>query len=161
MDRYISVENTMLQFKLEQLGATVKKVKGIMCFVEYSIDEKIKLRYLYHINAENKYILQRRLPYDTLIDIFDDEEDIVRVIEKDIDKFKNAKRSKKFDEFIRITKEFTDMVSKFENLYLIHNVSKYDLADIKEKMKNLQDKIQEVEDKNLIAYKEDDGQRTF
>src|SRR3712207_8686787 len=51
IDKYMSVQESMLKFQLELLGATVYKMKGSIRYVDFCI-ESIKFKYIYHINRK-------------------------------------------------------------------------------------------------------------
>ena len=52
MDKYMSVQESMLKCQLELLGAKVYKMKGSIRYVEFCIDS-IKFKYFYHVNRKN------------------------------------------------------------------------------------------------------------
>ncbi|NEZ46473.1 hypothetical protein FDF74_04490 [Clostridium niameyense] len=143
MDNFMKVQNSMLIFRLEQLGAKIHRVSDIICYVDFDIDSTV-VKYMYHIDKNNKYFLERISPYNVAIDKFDNEEDVIKVIKVDIAKFKNAKNSNKFTRFIDTSKEFDDIVKSFENIYLHYNVSKYDLSDLDEHINAIKEKLEEI-----------------
>ncbi|MCY6482841.1 hypothetical protein OW763_00545 [Clostridium aestuarii] len=149
--KYMSVKDSMLKFQLEQLGAEVCNIKGPLCYIKFTIDDT-KFRYLYHINRKNKYFLERISPYSMPIANFNSEENIVNSIKTDIDKFKNAKNSKKFEEFISTNKNLVHIAKTFEKIYLHYNVSKYDLKDINAEIYNIKNKLESIIKTNEVVY---------
>lgn len=153
MDNYTKVKNSMLTFLLEQMGAKIHRITGIVCYVEFTIDS-VNIKYMYHLDKKNKYFLERISPYNVSIGQFEKEEDVINTIKRDISKFENAKNSNKFNKFITTGKDFVSIVKSFEDLYLHYNVSKYDLADIQKNIENLKQKLDEVSTKADVVYRE-------
>ena len=92
-----------IETRLRYIGATdIRKIHGILYFIEFEIDDKLKVSYTYNINAKNKYYLQRIKPYPIPEGVFEKEYEVVSFIEKDIKKFTNAKKSNNFDLFLNI-----------------------------------------------------------
>ncbi|MBD5639351.1 hypothetical protein HYI18_12270 [Clostridium botulinum] len=151
MDNYMKVKNSMLTFLLEQMGAKIHRITGIVCYVEFTIHSVI-IKYMYHLDKKNKYFLERISPYNVAIGQFEKEEDVINTIKIDISKFENAKNSNKFNKFINTGKDFVDTVKSFEDLYLHYNVSKYDLADIQQNIESLKEKLEEVSIKADMVY---------
>lgn len=147
----MKVKNSMLTFLLEQMGAKIHRITGIVCYVEFTIDS-IKIKYMYHLDKKNKYFLERISPYNVTIGQFEKEDDVINTIKVDISKFQNAKNSNKFNKFITTGKDFVDIAKSFEDLYLHYNVSKYDLADIQQNIENLKQKLEEVSVKADMVY---------
>lgn len=151
MDKYISIQESMLKLQLEQLGAEIHKMKGSMCYVLLTIGG-IKFKYLYHINRKNKYCLQRISPYNIPIATFDTEEEIIDTIKTDINKFNNANNSKKFQDFIETNRSLLDISKSFEDAYLHYNISKYDLKDINDEILNIKNKLNHIINNSQIVY---------
>ncbi|KGM96385.1 hypothetical protein Z968_06620 [Clostridium novyi A str. 4552] len=152
MDKYMSVQESMLKCQLELLGAKVYKMKGSIRYVEFCIDS-IKFKYIYHVNRKNKYFLERICPYSMPIATFEKEEEIIKIIKDDIAKFRNARNSNKFERFITTNKNLVKIAKSFEDIYLHYNVSKYDLNDIDEEMQKIESKLNKIIKENEIVYK--------
>lgn len=86
------------------MGAKVEVIRGVMHYVCFEIEDTA-IEYVYHINKESKYFLQRRAPYPLFAGIYESEEDVIYIIQQDIAQFKNAKNSKKFNEFVGTSKK--------------------------------------------------------
>ncbi|EJO5349000.1 hypothetical protein NRP93_003152 [Clostridium botulinum] len=153
MNVYMKIKNSMLTFLLEQMGAKIHRIRGIVCYVEFNIDS-IKVKYMYHLNKKNKYFLERISPYNIGIGQFEKEQDVIDTIKVDISKFKNAKNSNKFNKFIDTGKDFSNIVKSFEDIYLNYNVSKYDLQDIRDNIEKLKEKLNEVSNTSNLVYDE-------
>lgn len=121
-----------IEARLRYIGATdIKKIHGILYFIEFEIDNNLKVSYTYNINSKNKYYLQRIKPYPIPEGVFDKEYEIVSFIEKDIKKFMNAKKSNNFDLFLKITDELNTICFDIEELFLNYNIDKMDLNKLK------------------------------
>ncbi len=51
MDNYMEVKNSMLTFLLEQMGAKIHRITGIVCYAEFTIDS-VKIKYMYHLDKK-------------------------------------------------------------------------------------------------------------
>lgn len=127
-----------IETRLRYIGATnIKKIHGILYFIEFKVDDKLKVSYTYNINSKNKYYLQRIKPYPIPQGVFDKEYEIVSFIEQDIKKFLNAKKSNNFELFLEITDELNTISVDIENIFLNYNMEKTDLENLKNKLDNI------------------------
>lgn len=127
-----------IETRLRYIGATnIKKINGILYFIEFKIDNKLKVSYTYNINSKNKYYLQRIKPYPIPQGVFEEEYEIVSFIEQDIKKFLNAKKSNNFDLFLNITDELNTISIDIENIFLNYNMDKNDLENLKYELDNI------------------------
>lgn len=127
-----------IEARLRYIGATeIKKIHGILYFIEFEIYDNLKVSYTYNINSKNKYYLQRIRPYPIPEGVFDKEYEIVSFIEKDIQKFINAKKSNNFDLFLKITDELNTICFDIEELFLNYNIDKMDLDKLKYELDNI------------------------
>lgn len=137
--------------ELEKMGAKVIDVHGIMYMVKFIIRD-IKISYIYHVNRDNTFFLERIKPYVIPVGDFDTEEDILEIIRIDIEQFDNAMHSSNFNEFIEIDRHISRLVRTFEDLFLYYNVSKEDLSDIHDKTESILSKIHEIKNKSERVY---------
>ncbi len=129
-----------IETRLRHIGATsIKKINSILYFIEFDIDDNLKVSYTYNINAQNKYFLQRIKPYPIPEGIFDKESQVVAFIEKDIKKFINAKNSHNFNLFLNVTNEISTISVDIENLFLNYNIDKMDLTNLKKELDTILD----------------------
>lgn len=109
---------------LRQIGASqVTKVRGLLYFIKFKLNQDIEVSYVYNINAKNQYFLQRIKPYPIPQGIFTDEYEIVSFIKQDLNKFTMAMNSSNFNLFLDITKKINLASYNFENLFLNYNVN--------------------------------------
>ncbi|SCI76067.1 Uncharacterised protein [uncultured Clostridium sp.] len=127
-----------IEARLRYIGATdIRKVHGILYFIEFEIDNNLKVSYTYNINAKNKYFLQRIKPYPIPEGVFEKEYEVVSFIEKDIKKFTNAKKSNNFDLFLKINNELNTICLDIEKLFLNYNIDKMDLERLKAELDDI------------------------
>lgn len=127
-----------IEARLRYIGATdIRKVHGILYFIEFEIDNNLKVSYTYNINAKNKYYLQRIKPYPIPEGVFEKEYEVVSFIEKDIKKFANAKKSNNFDLFLKINNELNTICLDIEKLFLNYNIDKMDLEKLKTELDDI------------------------
>ena len=128
-------EADSIELLLRQLGATeIKKVRGLLYFIEFQIDENLQVSYCYNINKKGKYFLQRINPYPISEGVFETEIEVVTFITKDLKKFKNAKNSSNFETFLEITKKVNKMTDRIEYLFLNYNVEKEDMNTLNKEL---------------------------
>lgn len=145
MKRYIGAEASEHEMKLVQMGAKVEQINGKMCYVKFKLDG-MEVDYAYNINKKGKYFLERIKPYPLPIREYENESDIVKVIDIDIRQFKNAINSKNFEMFTSINRELHMTIKAFEDLFLYYNVPAMKVESIMEKIKEIQDEIRYVQE---------------
>lgn len=123
--------------------------------VKYHLDD-FKITYMYHINNDNTYFLERIRPYVLPAGDFKTEEDVVEAIKTDIEQLKNAKNSKNFDAFIDVDIEIAKAVRAFDDLFLYYNISKEDISLIKEEINTLKSIFKDVKSRSKRVYYEKD-----
>ncbi|WP_069650934.1 hypothetical protein [Caloranaerobacter ferrireducens] len=149
------IRHEMCLNKLRELGCQVVSIQGVMFYVKYTLDE-LKIEYMYHINPDNTYYLERIKPYVVSAGIMESEDKVVNAIIIDIEQFKNAKHSKNFKAFIEVDTELSKAVRAFEDLYLYYNISKEDTELIKKEINNVMKLLREVKDRsNRVFFKKD------
>lgn len=127
-----------IETRLRYIGATeIRKIHGILYFIEFDIDDNLKVSYTYNINSKNKYFLQRIKPYPIPEGVFEKEYEVVSFIERDIKKFINAKKSNNFDLFLSITNELNTICVDIEKLFLNYNIDKMDLEILKSELDDI------------------------
>ena len=113
MKKYIiSTEAAQHAMKLTQMGANVKQVSGKLCYVSFDLGY-MTLEYVYNINAKGKYFLERIKPYPLPIKAYDNEDDVIDIIEIDVEQFRNAANSSHVSEFITISNKLHETIKKF------------------------------------------------
>lgn len=158
------IRHEICKDELKKLGAKVHDIQGIMFIVKFQING-YKISYLYHLNPDNTFTLERIKPYYMTIGEFKTEEAIVDIIKVDIEQFRNAMLSSNFDQFIEIDDHLTKLVRLFEDLYLYYNISKDDLAKLDQDVNCVYDSIKDIMARSVRVYTKKDpevlGHETF
>ena len=137
-----------IEILLRQIGATkISCVKGYLYFIKFKIDD-LDITYTYNINHKNQYFLQRIEPYPLGKGTFDNEIEIVSFIQKDLNKFKKAKKLDNFNNFLNLNSTITSLTTDVENLFLNYDISDIDISQLEEALNVFLDKIQECK-KNI------------
>ncbi len=152
MNKYVISETSQHVMRLRQLGASVKVVPSQMIYVAFKFNDNIEVEYVYNINKNNKYFLERIKPYPIPIKEFDTADDIVAIIAIDIEQFKSAVKSHKIRDFININKDLHKSMMAFEDLFLYYNVPTIYVA-------KLEDYIKEID--KLIIKASQESNRIF
>ena len=152
---FLKTEMTQHEMILNQLGADVKIVQGIMCYVSIEING-IPVEYVYQINNVGNYFLQRLAPYPMVAGSFVSKDEVINLIKHDISQFKNAANSSAFKDFIEIHKNLTRLARQFEDLYLYYNVPHDALKSMNENLKSLDSLIKECKVTSKRVYTEKD-----
>ncbi len=116
MDMFSSRQDKLVM-ELHQLGAKVKSLHGIVCYITFVVDGT-KITYLYNINKDNEYFLQRISPYPLSVGAFGTEGGIVRFIKDDIKKFECTSSHNCFQRFIELNLSFQQALDDMENLFI-------------------------------------------
>ncbi|MFT9495444.1 hypothetical protein [Anaerosolibacter sp.] len=149
------LRHTFCMEELRKIGAQVINVQGIKFYVKYTINN-LNIEYLYHVNPDDTYLLERIKPYLLIVGEYPTEEDIVEAIKVDIDQFKNAMKSKNFNDFVAIDRDLTDIVRYFEDLYLYYNIDREDLSLMKEEINHVVDLILQIKNRSQRVYHKKD-----
>ena len=137
-----SVSGDIIDFSLKQLGAKISKFNSQMHLVEFDINEKCLVSYIFTITREDKFYLQRLKPYPLWEEKYASVDEIVKFIEKDIAKFRNAANSNNFDKFIEIAQSSVFISQYLENLFLNYNIDREMLDNIEVGIKEIMEVIQ-------------------
>ena len=145
------IRHEICKEELKRLGARVLDIQGIMFYVKFKINST-KISYVYHLNQDNTFFLERIKPYTCAIGDYDTEEAVVDTIREDIKQFKNAMKSTNFDSFIEVDQHISKLVRLFEDLYLYYNVEKDDLKMVNEEINKVLDIINDVQERSERVY---------
>jgi hypothetical protein len=121
--QYMSAQQDHIGMLLRQMGADVKQINGLVCFVRFYLDDT-ELYYVYNLNADDEYFLQRVKPYPMSAGVFPDAAEIADYIEKDLRAFQNAKKSGCFETFISENRRLTALSQGLEDAFLHSNIPK-------------------------------------
>lgn len=124
-----TIEGDLIEVSLRQLGATaIKEINSVMYLAEFKLTEKLTVSYVYNITHNDKFYLQRVEPYPIPRMKFAGEQEIVRYITRDVQKFRNAANSSNFNTFLCVTEKVSTITDCIEELFLNYNVPGEDLT---------------------------------
>jgi len=139
---------------LKQMGAKVTTIQGMVCYVKFNIEDT-EIAYVFNINTKNQYFLQRVSPYPLGAGIFMTEEHVFIHIQKDIEQFKNACKSKTFQKYVEVNYNTHRAIHNLEDVFMhynvpiesLHEIEKHldEISQIVEKVKTECPKIEELE----------------
>lgn len=136
-----STKGDSIEILLRQIGATkITRVRGFLYFIKFKIDD-LDITYTYNINHKNQYFLQRIEPYPLGKGVFNKEIEIVSFIQKDLSKFKKAKKLDNFNKFLNLNNTITSLTTDIENLFLDYDISDADITQLQETLNTLSHKI--------------------
>jgi len=147
----ISTEAIQHSMKLTQMGASVKQINGKLCYVSFDLGY-ITLEYAYNINSKGKYFLERIKPYPLPIKAYDNEDDVINIIEIDVEQFKNAVNSSHVSEFIEISNRLHETIKKFEDLFLYYNVPAEQVKLLLEEVEEMNNTIMDTKANSKRVY---------
>lgn len=155
MRKYVNAEALKHSMKLSQLGGSVTQINGKMCYVRFKVNE-IDLEYVYNINTKGQYFLERIKPYPLPLKEFNNEDDVVNIIEIDLEQFTNATHSHNIDAFLSISTKLNETLKRFEDLYLYYNVPEVETKIILEKIEEIQSEISKTKETcERVYFKKD------
>ena len=118
-----TISGDLIGVALRQLGAdSVREIRSMMHIANFMLDDGAEVTYVFNITKGDRYFLQRMRPYAMPWGMFADENQIIRFIRQDIEKFRNAHRSRNFQKFIETEGKVSGLVDKLEALFLSCNV---------------------------------------
>jgi hypothetical protein len=121
MKSYLISAASEHEMKLVQMGAKVEIVNSKMCYIRFNL-EGIEIEYVYNINHQNKFFIERVKPYPLALTVTSTEQELISIIEVDLAQFKNAVKSHNINYFLNIGSELTKTIKKFEDLFLYYNI---------------------------------------
>ncbi len=151
MRKMINAEIMQQTLKLQQMGAKIKVINSKLCYVSFDISG-FTIQYVYNVNSKGNYFLERIKPYPLPLKEFEDEQDVIDIIEIDIEQFKNALKSHNIEHFIEISRSLNHTLKKFEDLFLYYNIPGTEINNILEKIQVFEKDIEEVKGKSERLY---------
>lgn len=142
----LSAEQDNIDMLLTQMGAKVKSIHGLVCFVHFYIDDT-EIFYVYNINAKNQYYLQKVLPYSVGAGVFTKPSEIINYIKRDISYYKTASKSSMFEEFIDINLGLHGAIHKMEDTFMNYNVPHDKMDEIVTKIEEINHILKKVQEK--------------
>lgn len=128
---------------LKQMGAKVTTIQGMVCYVKFDI-EGTEIAYVYNINAKDQYFLQRVAPYPLGAGVFMTEEHVFIHIQKDIEQFINASKSKAFQKYVEVNYNTHRAIHDLEDAFMHYNVPIESLHAIEKHLDEISNIVEEV-----------------
>lgn len=127
-----TVIGDIVDLKLGQMGATqITKLRSHMYIVDFTLDNGMKISYVFNITKHDKYFLQRMRPYAMVQGKYADTKEITKFIKEDLRRFRTAEHSTNFEEFVDVSRKGVQLSQELENLFLNYNVDKATLDEMK------------------------------
>lgn len=155
MRKLVKAELALQTMKLRQMGAKVTVINSMMCYVKFDVDGLI-VTYVYNVNKDERYFLERIKPYPVPLRESDSEEDVIDIIEVDLEQFKNVKNKSYIDKFVQINQRFSKTMQRFEDLCLYYDVNEESINKIFSEIDCIDAEIKFAkENSKRIYYKKD------
>lgn len=126
-----TVIGDIVDLKLGQMGATqITKLRSHMYIVDFTLENGMKISYVFNITKHDKYFLQRMRPYAMVQGKYADTKEITKFIKEDLRRFRTAEHSTNFEEFVDVSRKGVQLSQELENLFLNYNVDKATLDEM-------------------------------
>jgi hypothetical protein len=151
MRKILNAEIMQQTLKLQQMGAKVKVINSKLCYVSFDISG-FTIQYVYNVNSKGNYFLERIKPYPLPLKEFEDEQDVIDIIEVDVEQFKNALKSHNIDHFIDVSRSLNQTMKKFEDLFLYYNIPNEDVKNILDKIHTFEEELDKMKETSERLY---------
>ena len=151
MRQLINAEVMTQTLKLQQMGAKVHVIDSKLCYVNFDIGG-FQIQYVYNVNREGNYFLERIKPYPLPLKAYESEQDVVDIIDIDIEQFKNALKSHNIETFVNLNRALNKAMKKFEDLFLYYNVPGEDVAKMFDRIQQFETDLETIKDKSDRLY---------
>lgn len=151
MRQLINAEVMTQTLKLQQIGAKVHAINSQLCYVNFDIGG-FQIQYVYNVNRDGNYFLERIKPYPLPLKEFESEQDVVDIIEIDVEQFKNALKSHNIETFINLSRELNHALKKFEDLFLYYNIPGTEVQKMLDKIQNFEKDIETLKTSSERLY---------
>lgn len=134
-----------IDLTLGQLGASkIKTVSGQQHIVHFDLGEGKDLLYVFSITNENRCYLQRAEPYPMTKGCFASTEETLQYIDRDYKAFQNARKSRKYQDFVDIAHKTISLTERMEDLFITHNICTEDMARLHQETDRLTKLMEEI-----------------
>ena len=143
----------VIDASLHQLDVSrIKVVSGKQHIVDFDLGEGLDLTYVFNVTNEDRFYLQRAEPYPVMHGRFASQEEIIRFIAKDSQAFRNARKSKNYQNFVETARSVLSLTEDVERLFLNRNVSQEDLNLLHAESSKLKALIREIEEHAPVIH---------
>jgi len=154
-NKYINAEIMQQSMKLKQMGADVTVINSKLCYISFDLSG-FKVSYVYNVNKKDRYFLERIKPYPLPLREFDNEDDVINIIDIDLEQFKNAIKSHNIDHFITIARKLDSVFHKFEDLFLYYNLPEAETKRLYEEILAFEKDMENIKESAERIYFEKD-----
>lgn len=151
----LNMEAEQHEMKLRQMGGEVLQLNSRCCYVRFMVGD-FRLSYVYNINRSNHYFLERLKPYPLPLKEYENEEDVIEMIRRDLEHFENAAKSKNIHSFIKVNQELNKTANAFEDLFLYYNVETFHTDTILKKLDEIKEEIHKTVKDSVRLYEEEE-----
>lgn len=153
-----SVTGDIVNLKLRQLNpANITQYYSDMYLVNFDLENDMRVSYVFNITKEDRFFLQRMQPYAMVHGKFADGNEIVRFIEQDIAKFRNANKSHNFTKYVNVSSKCLQVSEEVEKLFLNYNVDGHYLQILEEQLDEIMQQIKGINTiSNPVELHQDD-----
>lgn len=156
MRSIVNAEVSQHTMKLQQLGAKVNVINSTLCYVNFDISGFV-LQYVYNINYKGNYFVERTKPYPLALQEIGTEKDVVELIRRDVDKFRNALKCHHIDEFVTMAREINHTFKNFEETFLNYNIPGERVQKIFKKIQALDLEIEIIQENAKALFDENNN----
>ena len=137
--------NDIINMMLKQLGAmSLKTVHANITVAKFEIED-YKMSYMYEAREDGSIYLSRVSPYPLLLGRFFGEQDVIDYIKNDLEKFKRAQSSHKFEDYLKFVNELAKSSRQIEQLFLNNHVDADNMKDLLDDLRKVRQDLAEAE----------------
>lgn len=150
------VSSDVINMMIKQLGAiTVKNKPAHINIYEFEVGEDLTLKYMLDIRRDHAMYLRRVTPYPMLLGKFYGETDVVEFIKRDLAKFRNAHKTDKLNQFLKLVDNLTQFNREIEQLFLNRKVPTAAFEEFSDEMNHIRATIEQVARECPMLYDEE------
>ena len=140
-----TVIGDIVDLKLGQMGATqITKLRSHMYIVDFTLDNGMKISYVFNITKHDKYYIQRIAPYPISHGDFASADEVIEFVRRDITKFRNAMQSHNFPKFLETAHAMVRFTHAVELMFLERNIPEEDMDAVRRSIENSLDQVREI-----------------
>jgi hypothetical protein len=151
--RAVSAEQDHAGMLLRQMGADVKDMHGLICLVRFPAEDG-EVTYVYTLNAEDEYYLQRVAPCPMSAGVFPSADAIAAFIQSDVRAFQNAAQCGRYPAFVALSSRLTALARALEDAFLRCDVPGDYLDEAEEDVDALEKRLAEMKENALFLFSE-------
>lgn len=150
------VSSDMINMMAKQMGAVhIKSDPAHINIYTFKIGEDLRIKYMLDLRRGKGMYLHRVSPYPIMLGKFYGETDIIDYIRRDLQKFRNAYNSDKFEHFLELTEELTQFNRQIEQLFLNRNVPEAAFRELADELKEVRTTIEQIGAECPMLYEND------